>query len=163
MRPLALLVALCLTPAADACFLKCFFKGNKGTQAPAAPAAPAPETIKIPVRLPVVRVVSINGNGYENPEVPANVGGLPVEVRCSFDPVGYTPEHDLNGLGGSAAAALRFEDVRQMWSFDWWTWTFTVEYDFTYRHLPALAPATQYELRMKVGTVASEPKKFHTR
>jgi hypothetical protein len=164
MRPLALLTVLCLTPVADACFLKCFFKGRAQPQLqPQTPGA-GTTIIKVPVKLPAIRIYSVHGWTIEpDPEVPASIAGLPVVVRCTFDPFGHTPEHDLNGLGGSAPAPLDRPHIREIWIWDWWTWEFYVEWEFTYEHLPALASGSKYELRMKVGTVASTQRKFHTR
>src|SRR5687768_17263089 len=112
MRPLAVLIALCLTPAADACFLKCFRKG--GASQPAAGAY----RVDVPVRGPEVSIYKIYGKDCDSTtELPANLAGIPVEVHCNFDPTGYRPSHDLDGATGSGPELTPL-DVRPFYKFD---------------------------------------------
>jgi hypothetical protein len=158
MRPVALLAVLCFTPVADACFLKCLFRCKNDSQ----PQSPAVTTIAVPVRLPTARIRTIAGHDAStNPTVPS---GVPVscDVRCSFDPRGHTPTHELNADVGSAPAPLMHLDVREFWIWDWYNWEFYVEYEFSYL-LPELKPNTEYELRILINKIATFPiRKFKT-
>jgi len=137
MRPLALLVGLCLAPAADACFLKCF-----SHQAPG--GVPKPAT---------VTVISVDGKSVGpglNPEVRAGVA-IPVKVRCNFNPVGST-------CGGKIDPFMLLQSIQPA---DGDVTSAPGYYEFTYM-LPALNANTTYKFRATVGMVASEEVTFHT-
>jgi hypothetical protein len=137
VRPLAVLVALCLAPAADACFLKCFSR-----QAPA--GVPKPATVTI---------VSVDGKTVGpglDPEVRAGVP-VPVKVRCNFYPLGYSVCGVIDPSMPLATVSPTDDDISSGSGY----------YEFIYM-LPALAARTTYKLRITVGMVGSEEVKFHT-
>src|SRR5262245_13120424 len=147
MRPLAVFLALCLTPVADACFLKCFRSSTP---------------VETRIRLRTVEVRLIYGQPCGDPAVPSGFEGVPAEVQCNFNPVGYKPMHYLNGVEGWADHELKPEEVRELYQYDPSSGTFKTTWEFTYTSLPKLDPRTTYKLRIKVDTATSDVCVFHT-
>src|SRR5262245_5673801 len=114
MRPLALVIALCFVPVADACFLKCLCgKGAVG--------------VPVPQRGVAVTILTVDGKavgGTSDPEVRANVPNIPVRVRTNFNPVGECASYTLRPalLGHDPVpVTLGDNDVTQVsggWEFE---------------------------------------------